>query len=82
MLWTTWNRTSQEEGLAPAAAALYSPSKVELTHKAFLMTQKWSNINLPGALHYVTGNVRHRIPVFQLDRCCAAFLEAVITSLA
>ena len=41
------------------------------------MTQKWSNLNLPGALHYVTGNVRHRIPVFQQDRCAAAFREVL-----
>ena len=41
------------------------------------MTQKWSNINLPGALHYVTGNLRHRIPIFQQDRCCVAFLEVL-----
>ena len=41
------------------------------------MTQKWSNQNVPGALHYVTGNIRHRIPVFQQDRCCAAFLEVL-----
>ena len=27
------------------------------------MTKKWSNLNLPGALHYVTGNVLHRIPI-------------------
>ena len=39
------------------------------------MTQKWSNLNLPGALHYVTGIVRHRIPIFERDRCCAAFIE-------
>ena len=41
------------------------------------MTQKWSNLNLPGALHYVTGNVRDRIPVFQQDRCAAVFLEVL-----
>ena len=67
----------RKRGLPPPLRRLYSPSKVELTHKAFLMTQKWSNINLPGALQYVTGNVRHRIPVFQQDRCAAAFLEVL-----
>ena len=41
------------------------------------MTQKWSNPNLPGALHYVTGNVRHRIPIFEQPRCCAAFLDVL-----
>src|ERR1043166_7840770 len=39
------------------------------------MTKKWSNLNLPGALHYVTGNVRHRVPIFREERCCKAFIE-------
>jgi len=39
------------------------------------MTKKWSNLNLPGALHYVTGNVLHRIPIFNQNTCCEAFLE-------
>ena len=39
------------------------------------MTKKWSNLNLPGALHYVTGIVRYRIPVFRQEKCCLAFLE-------
>ena len=39
------------------------------------MTKKWHNLNLPGALHYVTGIVRHRIPIFTQERCCQAFLE-------
>ncbi len=39
------------------------------------MARKWSNQNLPGALHYVTGNVRDRIPVFKRDDCCLAFLK-------
>ena len=45
------------------------------------MTKKWSNINLPGALHFVTGNVLHRIPIFRQDRCCEAFLETCSTLL-
>ncbi len=28
------------------------------------MARKWSNLNLPGALHYVTGNFLDRTPVF------------------
>jgi hypothetical protein len=28
------------------------------------MARKWSNRNLPGALHYVTGNCSNRFPVF------------------
>ena len=39
------------------------------------MTKKWSNINLPGALHYVTGNVIHRIPIFKQDLSCLTFFE-------
>ncbi|HEX3253771.1 MAG TPA: transposase [Pyrinomonadaceae bacterium] len=39
------------------------------------MTKKWSNLNLPGALHYITGNVRHRIPIFQQEKCCQVFIE-------
>ena len=38
------------------------------------MTQKWSNINIPGALHFITGNVRNRIPIFNHDRHCEEFL--------
>ncbi len=29
------------------------------------MARKWTNLNLPGALHYVTGNVIHRIEIFR-----------------
>ena len=39
------------------------------------MTKKWHNQNLPGALHYVTGNVINRIRVFENPRCCKGFLE-------
>jgi hypothetical protein len=28
------------------------------------MARKWSNLNLPGALHFVTGNCVNRLPVF------------------
>jgi putative transposase len=41
------------------------------------MARKWSNQNLPGALHYVTGNVRDRIPVFKRGECCLAFLKVL-----
>jgi len=41
------------------------------------MTKKWSNLNLAGALHYVTGIVRHRIPIFRQEKCCSAFLEVL-----
>jgi hypothetical protein len=39
------------------------------------MARKWSNVNLPGALHYVTGNVLNRISTFKQDRCCLGFLR-------
>ena len=39
------------------------------------MTRKWSNQNLPGALHYITGKVLNRIPIFKQERCCLGFLD-------
>lgn len=39
------------------------------------MARKWSNQNLPGALHFVTGNLLNRVPVFKEDDCCQAFLD-------
>jgi REP element-mobilizing transposase RayT len=38
------------------------------------MAKKWSNLNLPGALHYVTANIIDRLPVFTNRACCEAFL--------
>lgn len=39
------------------------------------MARKWSNLNLPGSLHFVTGNLLQRTPVFTEPACCSAFLE-------
>ena len=39
------------------------------------MARKWSNLNLPGALHYVTGNFLNRLPVFTVPQFCEAFLD-------
>ena len=39
------------------------------------MARKWSNLNLPGALHYVTGNFLDRLPIFNQDSCCQAFID-------
>ncbi|MGI9166371.1 MAG: REP-associated tyrosine transposase [Pyrinomonadaceae bacterium] len=39
------------------------------------MARKWSNQNLPGALHFVTGNVINRIPVCSQDSCCHGFFD-------
>jgi REP element-mobilizing transposase RayT len=41
------------------------------------MARKWSNLNLPGALHYVTGIVVHRIPIFKQEKCCRGFLDVL-----
>jgi putative transposase len=38
------------------------------------MARKWSNLNLPGALHFVTGNFINRLPVFTEPENCEAFL--------
>ncbi|HEU4478521.1 MAG TPA: transposase [Pyrinomonadaceae bacterium] len=45
------------------------------------MARKWSNLNLPGALHYVTGNFLDRTPVFTDPSCCKAFLDQLKTLL-
>src|SRR5688572_11303736 len=39
------------------------------------MARKWSNLNIPGALHFITGNFINRLPVFAESQCCVAFLE-------
>jgi len=39
------------------------------------MAQKWSNLNLPGALHFVTGIFLDRQPVFTDPACCWKFLD-------
>jgi putative transposase len=39
------------------------------------LARKWSNLNLPGALHFVTCNFVDRLRVFTEPTCCKAFLE-------
>lgn len=39
------------------------------------MARKWTNEILPGALHFVTGNVFNRKPIFKNELNCIAFLE-------
>ncbi len=39
------------------------------------MARKWSNFNIPGALHFVTGNVLNRVPIFTDERCCQKFFS-------
>jgi REP-associated tyrosine transposase len=43
------------------------------------MARKWSNVNLPGALHFVTGNFLKRMQVFIDPSCCYALLEELQT---
>jgi hypothetical protein len=45
------------------------------------MARKWSNQNLPGALHFVTANFFDRVPVFKQQRCCEAFITTLATLL-
>ena len=37
------------------------------------MARKWSNLNLPGAIHYIPGNFLDRTPVFTDPECCKVF---------
>jgi REP element-mobilizing transposase RayT len=37
------------------------------------MAKKWSNLNIPGALHFVTGNMRDRIAIFREECYCREF---------
>jgi REP element-mobilizing transposase RayT len=41
------------------------------------MARKWSNLNLPGALHFVTGNFIDRTPALTNPACCEAFCEVL-----
>jgi putative transposase len=43
------------------------------------MVRKWSNLNLPGALHFLTGNLVHRVPAFRQESSCQVFLEVLGT---
>ena len=43
------------------------------------MARKRSNLNLPGALHYVTANFLERAPVFTDPECCKVFLDELQT---
>jgi len=41
------------------------------------VVRKWSNQNLPGALHFVTGNLLDRVAVFKQPPCCEVFLQTL-----
>jgi putative transposase len=40
------------------------------------MGKKWTNLNIPGALHFVTGNILDRVPIFTSVACCQSFIDA------
>ena len=41
------------------------------------MARKWTNKDLAGALHYITGSSHERDKVFLTERYCLEFLQAV-----
>ena len=41
------------------------------------MAKKWTNEDFPGALHFVTGNVNFRSPIFKSEKNCVAFLNVL-----
>ncbi len=43
------------------------------------MARKWSNLNLPGALHYLTDKCINRLRVFTEPASCKAFLTGLKT---
>jgi REP element-mobilizing transposase RayT len=41
------------------------------------MGKKWTNKNLPGALHFLTANCMNRVPAFCNEAYCRLFFEAI-----
>jgi REP element-mobilizing transposase RayT len=41
------------------------------------MARKWSNLNVPGALHFVTGNTLNRMRVFKRELHCNNFFQVL-----
>ncbi|HXU36370.1 MAG TPA: transposase [Blastocatellia bacterium] len=41
------------------------------------MAKKWTNKNLPGALHFITANCDKRFEVFRTERNCLLFFETI-----
>ena len=41
------------------------------------MARKWSNRNLPGALHFATGNFQDRVLVFTRDAACQGYIDVI-----
>lgn len=62
---------SQEGGFTPAAF-LFTP-------KTNPVPRKWSNLNLPGVLHFVTAATSNRIPIFTNPANCEIFLQVLST---
>ena len=56
------------------------PRLVEIA-SAPSVARKWSNQNLPGALHFVTANFLNRLPIFKDKACCESFISTLTTLL-
>jgi len=41
------------------------------------VARKWSNRNLSGALHFLSGNITRRLPVFDQAACCDVFIDVL-----
>src|SRR5712691_1724982 len=63
-----WNARGREGWFTPALLVTSRTVFVRLQ----TMARKWSNRNLPGALHFVSGNFQGRVPVFKRDTACQA----------
>lgn len=50
---------------------------VPTTITSIVMARQWSNLNIPGALHFVTGNIRDRDQIFQEECCCREFFATL-----
>lgn len=54
------------------------PNYLTSSQRSFLhMARKWSKLNLPGVLHFVTGNFPSRQRVFLENQCCITFLDVL-----
>jgi putative transposase len=68
----------REGGLAPANVAEFLCPAIYIWYLP-AVARKWSNRNLPGALHYLTGNIARQLPVFAQTSYCEAFIDTCST---
>jgi putative transposase len=66
-------------GLPPRGSLNSEYPEVHIRGIFTAVARKWSNRNLPGALHYLTGNVARRLPIFEQVVCCEAFIDVCTT---